>query len=88
MRQEWFCLLGSFLPQGARSEEPTGHFSRYHFKRVNVSHDDALLCGIDLAVLVDAGHELVVALLGLDFVREPFFEEGGHFVVEVVCEMR
>lgn len=43
------------------------------------------MSSVDLAVLVDAGHELVVALFGLDFVWEPFLEEGGHFVVEVVC---
>jgi hypothetical protein len=35
-------------------------------------HDDALLIRIHLAILVDASHVLVVALFGLDFVREPF----------------
>lgn len=48
-------------------------------------HDNALLTCIHFTVLVDAGHEFVVALFGLDFVREPFLQEGGEFVVEVVC---
>ena len=47
--------------------------------------DDALLIRVDLAVLVDAGHMLVVTLLGFDFVWEPFLEEGGEVLVEVVC---
>jgi hypothetical protein len=47
-------------------------------------HDDALLIGVDLAVLVETGHVLVVALLGLDFVREPLFEENGQFLIEVI----
>ena len=48
-------------------------------------HDDALLIRIHLAILVDASHVFVVALLGLDFVGEPFLQEDGEFVVEVVC---
>lgn len=51
---------------------------------MNGSHDNALLTCIHLAVLVDAGHELVVALLSFDFGREPFLEECGEFFVEVV----
>lgn len=40
---------------------------------------------VHLAVLVDAGHVLVVALLGLDLVREPFLQEGREFLVQVIC---
>jgi hypothetical protein len=40
-------------------------------------HDDALLIRIHLAILVEARHVLVEALLGFYFVGEPFFEEGG-----------
>lgn len=47
-------------------------------------HDDALLTCINFAVLVDSRHELVVSLLGLDFVGEPPFEEGRLFLVEIV----
>jgi hypothetical protein len=52
--------------------------------RKQVSHDDALLSSIHLSVLIDAGHEFVVALLGLDFIWEPLLKESGHFVVKVV----
>ena len=44
-------------------------------------HDDALLFRVHLAVLVDAGHVFVVALLGLDLVWEPFLQKGGEFLV-------
>jgi hypothetical protein len=40
---------------------------------------------IHLAVLIHTRHQLVVALFGFDFVREPLLEEGGEFVVEVFC---
>lgn len=39
---------------------------------------------VHLAVLVNAGHVLVVALFGLDLVWEPFLEKGGELLVEVV----
>jgi hypothetical protein len=48
------------------------------------SHDDALLSSIHLSILVDTGHEFVVALLGLDFIWEPLLKESSHFVVKVV----
>jgi hypothetical protein len=42
------------------------------------------LSGIHLAILVYAGHQLVVALSGLDFVWEPLLQEGGQLLIEVV----
>jgi hypothetical protein len=47
-------------------------------------HDNALLSSIHLSILIDTSHEFVIALFGLDFIWEPFLEEGGEFVVEVI----
>lgn len=57
---------------------------------VNVgnSHNNTLLLRIHFAVLIDAGHVLVVALLGLDLIWEPFFQKHGEFVIEIVCGRR
>jgi hypothetical protein len=49
-----------------------------------MSLHDALLCGINFAILIDACHEFVISLFGFDFIWEPLFQEGGEFVVEVV----
>jgi hypothetical protein len=48
-------------------------------------HDDALLSSIHLSILIHASHEFIVSLFRLDFIREPFLEEDGEFVVEIIC---
>ena len=47
-------------------------------------HDNALLARINLSVLIDTSHELVVSLFILDFLWEPFLQEGCLLRVEVV----
>ena len=49
-------------------------------RELAASHDGAFL-PIDLAILVDTRHELVVLLFRLDLVGEPLLEIGGEFVV-------
>jgi hypothetical protein len=49
-----------------------------------MSLHDALLCGINFAILIDACHKFVISLFSLDFIWKPFLQEGGEFVVEVV----